>query len=577
MEVWGGATFDVCLRFLQENPWKRLRKLRNRIPNILLQMLIRGSNAVGYTAYPNNLIERFVIESWENGVDIFRIFDSLNWLKAMEASIGFVRNKTQGLAEVSMCYTGDILDPKRSKYDLNYYLQLAKNIENAGAHILAIKDMAGLLKPYAATELITALKETINIPIHLHTHDTSALQHATYLKAIEAGIDVVDVALGGLSGLTAQPNFNSMVELMKFQERENKMDIDKLNQFSNYWEVVRDYYYPFESGLKAGTAEVFKHEIPGGQYSNLKPQMNALGLADQFDDVKKAYEEVNHLFGDIVKVTPSSKVVGDMALYLVTNKLTAKDVLEKGDAISFPESVQAFFRGDLGQPKGGFPKNLQKLILKDKKPYSDQPNAHLEPINFEEEYAAFKEKFKGYLTRKFQMTDFLSYKLYPKVYADYMEKLKLYGNISKIPSLNFFYGMKEGEEVLVDVAPGKTIIVSLLSVGPSDEEGKRTVFFRVNGQTRNVSILDQSLGIQKIENKLADSENPNQIGSPLQGMLSKVFVKKGQKVKKNEPLFVIEAMKMETTITATFEATIASIVLPEGSLVNADDLVLELG
>ena len=576
MEVWGGATFDVCLRFLQENPWKRLRKLRSRIPNILLQMLIRGSNAVGYTAYPNNLIERFVVESWENGVDVFRIFDSLNWLDAMEASIGFVRNKTNGLAEVSMCYTGDILDPKRSKYGLNYYLQLAKNIENAGAHILAIKDMAGLLKPYAATELITALKETVDIPIHLHTHDTSALQHATYLKAIEAGIDVVDVALGGLSGLTSQPNYNSMVEMMKFQERENKMDIDKLNQFSNYWEAVRDYYYPFESGLKAGTAEVFKHEIPGGQYSNLKPQMNALGLADQFDDVKKTYEEVNHLFGDIVKVTPSSKVVGDMALYLVTNKLTTKDVLEKGDTISFPESVQAFFRGDLGQPKGGFPKNLQKLILKDKIPYTDQPNAHLEPIDFDKEYAAFKEKFKGYLTRKFQMTDFLSYKLYPKVYADYMEKLKLYGNISKIPSLNFFYGMKEGEEVLVDIAPGKTIIVSLLSIGPSDEDGMRTVFFRVNGQTRNVSILDQSLGIQKIENQLADPENPNQIGSPLQGMLSKVFVKKGQKVKKNDPLFVIEAMKMETTITATFEAAVESIVLPEGSLVNADDLILEL-
>lgn len=577
MEVWGGATYDVCLRFLQENPWKRLEKIRRRVPNILLQMLIRGSNAVGYTAYPNNLIERFVVESWENGIDIFRIFDSLNWLDAMEASIGFVRNKTKGLAEVSMCYTGDILDPKRSKYDLKYYLQMAKDIENAGAHILAIKDMAGLLKPYAATELITALKETINIPIHLHTHDTSALQHATYLKAIEAGVDVVDVALGGMSGLTSQPNFNSMVELLKFQDRENPMDIEKLNQFSNYWEVVREYYYPFESGLKAGTAEVFKHEIPGGQYSNLKPQMNALGLADRFDDVKKTYGEVNHLFGDIVKVTPSSKVVGDMALYLVTNNLTAKDVLEKGNSISFPESVQAFFRGDLGQPKGGFPNQLQKIILKDKQSYTDQPNAHLDSIDFEKEMHLFKEEFKGYLSRKLDITDFLSSKLYPKVYKDYMEKLKLYGNISKIPSLNFFYGMKEGEEVLVDVAPGKTIIVSLLSVGPPNEDGIRTVFFSVNGQTRNVLILDQSLGIQKIENRVADPDDGHQIGSPLQGMLSKVFVKKGQKVKKNDPLFVIEAMKMETTITATTGATVDSIVLQEGTMVNADDLVLELG
>jgi len=515
-------------------------------------MLIRGSNAVDYTAYPNNLIERFVIESWENGIDIFRIFDSLNWLNAMEASIGFVRNKTQGIAEVSMCYTGDILDPKRSKYSLEYYMQMAKDIENAGAHILAIKDMAGLLKPYAATELITALKETINIPIHLHTHDTSALQHATYLKAIEAGVDVVDVALGGLSGLTSQPNFNSIVEMMKFQERENPVDIDKLNKFSNYWEAVREFYYPFESGLKAGTAEVFDHEIPGGQYSNLKPQMNGLGLADQFNEVKQAYGEVNRLFGDIVKVTPSSKVVGDMALYLVTNKMKASEVLEKGDTISWPESVQAFFRGDLGQPQGGFPKDLQKVILKDKKPYTDQPNAHLEPIDFDAEMIEFNEKYKNILSRDTDITDFLSHKLYPKVYEDYMEKLKMYGNISKIPTLNFFYGMKEEEEVLVDIAPGKTVIVKLLSIGPANEEGSRTVFFQVNGQTRNV-------------------------GSPLQGMLSKVFVEKGQKVKKNEPLFVIEAMKMETTITATHDAGIDSITLVGGTLVNSDDLVLTLG
>ena len=576
MEVWGGATFDVCLRFLQENPWKRLKKIRSRVPNILLQMLIRGSNAVGYTAYPNNLIERFVIESWESGIDIFRIFDSLNWLPAMEASIGYVREKTNGLAEVSMCYTGDILDPKRSKYSLDYYLRLAKDIENAGAHILAIKDMAGLLKPYAATELVTALKETVKIPIHLHTHDTSALQHATYLKAIEAGVDVVDVALGGLSGLTSQPNFNSVLEMMKFQKRENKMDIDTLNQFSNYWESVREYYYPFESGLKAGTAEVFNHEIPGGQYSNLKPQMNGLGLADQFDEVKNAYGEVNKLFGDIVKVTPSSKVVGDMALYLITNKMKASEVLEKGDSISWPESVQAFFRGDLGQPLGGFPKDLQQIILKDKKPYTDQPNAHLEPVDFDKEFKEFEKKFENHLSREFDITDFLSYKLYPKVYEEYMTRLKIYGNISKIPTLNFFYGMKENEEIFVDVAPGKRIIVQLLSIGPANDEGARTVFFRVNGQTRNIDIIDQSLGVVVIEHAKVDPADANQIGSPLQGMLSKVFVSKGEKVKKNQPLFVIEAMKMETTITSTHEAKVADIVLGGGTLVNADDLVLKL-
>lgn len=576
MEVWGGATFDVCLRFLQENPWRRLERLRNRIPNILLQMLIRGSNAVGYTAYPNNLIERFIIEASEFGIDIFRIFDSLNWLKAMEASIGYVRDKTNGLAEVSMCYTGDIIDPKKTKYNLDYYLNLAKDIENAGAHILAIKDMAGLLKPYAAKELITALKETIDIPIHLHTHDTSALQLATYMQAVEAGVDVIDVALGGLSGLTSQPNFNSMVELMQFHERENPMDIDSLNKFSNYWEVVREYYYPFESGLKAGTAEVFKHEIPGGQYSNLIPQMTALGLADRFDEVKKTYTEVNHLFGDIVKVTPSSKVVGDMALYLVTNNLKASEVLEKGETISWPESVQAFFRGDLGQPQGGFPEALQKIILKDKKPYTDLPNAHLEPVDFEKEFTIFKERFKNNIARELEITDFLSYKLYPKVYEDYSEKGRLYENISKIPSLNFFYGLKENEEVFVEIAKGKTIIVKLLSVGPANDDGLRTVFFRVNGQTRNIEVKDKALGVEVVENVKTDPSNPNQIGSPLQGLLSKVFVNQGQKVRKNDPLFVIEAMKMETTITAISDAEIENIVLTAGTLVNTDDLILSL-
>lgn len=576
MEVWGGATFDVCLRFLQENPWRRLERLRSRIPNILLQMLIRGSNAVGYTAYPNNLIEKFIIEAWGKGVDIFRIFDSLNWLKAMEASIGYVRNKTKGLAEVSMCYTGDILDVKRTKYNLDYYLQLAKDIENAGAHILAIKDMAGLLKPYAASELITALKETVNIPIHLHTHDTSSLQLATYMKAVEAGVDVVDVALGGLSGLTAQPNFNSMLELLRFHERENKMDIDKLNTFSNYWEVVREYYYPFESGLKAGTAEVFKHEIPGGQYSNLIPQMSALGLADRFTEVKNTYAEVNKLFGDIVKVTPSSKVVGDMALYLVTNNLKADDVLKIGDSISWPESVLAFFRGDLGQPLGGFPKQLQKIILKDKKPYTDLPNAHLTPVDFDKEFVEFEERFKDNIARKLEITDFLSYKLYPKVYETYSEKGSIYENISKIPTLNFFYGLKENEEIMVEIAKGKTIIVKLLSVGPPNKEGFRTLFFTVNGQSRNIEVKDKSLNIVVIENIKADASDPKQLGSPLQGLLSKVFVEIGQKIKKNEALFVIEAMKMETVITAVEDTEIMSIALSSGTLVNADDLVLSL-
>ncbi len=406
IEMWGGATFDVCLRFLNESPWTRLRELRKLMPNILFQMLLRGSNAVGYKAYPDNLIEKFIETSWENGIDIFRIFDSLNWAKAMEPSINFVRNKTGGIAEAAISYTGDILDPKETKYTLKYYTQLAKDLENAGAHMIGIKDMAGLLKPYAASELVSALKDTVKIPLHLHTHDTSSIQSATYLKAIEAGVDVVDVALGGLSGLTSQPNFNSIVEMMKNQEREHEFNIPKLNEFSNYWEDVREVYYPFESGLKAGTAEVYQHEIPGGQYSNLRPQAEALGLGDRFDEVKKMYARVNEMFGNLVKVTPSSKVVGDMAIFMVTNNLYPEDVMERGEDISFPESVINFFKGDLGQPLGGFPQELQRIILKNQIAYTDRPNAHLEPIDFDEEFGVFKKKLcLKMLTRSINYTE----------------------------------------------------------------------------------------------------------------------------------------------------------------------------
>lgn len=571
-EVWGGATFDVALRFLHEDPWTRLAELRKAIPNVLLQMLIRGSNGVGYKAYPDNMVEKFVEKSWETGVDIFRIFDSLNWMKGIGPCIEYVRSRTEGIAEGAMCYTGDILDPERSKYTLEYYLQLAKDIENAGAHILAIKDMAGLLKPYAATELITALKDTVKIPIHLHTHDTSALQPATYLKAIEAGVDVVDVALGSISGLTSQPNFNSVVEMMRFQEREHPMDIKRLNEFSNYFDIVREYYYPFESGLKASTASVFDHEIPGGQYSNLKPQAIALGLADKFEEIKLMYAQVNKLFGDVVKVTPSSKVVGDMALYLVSNGLTIEDVLERGDTISFPESVVDFFMGRLGQPYGGFPKEIQKIVLKDKQPFTERPNSHLEPIDFDGGFIEFKKKFDASL----KFTDYLSYLMYPKVFEGYYSKQKEFGDISKVPTGNFFYGMKLREETLVEIGDGKNIIIELLSIGPADDDGMRTLFFRVNGMTRNIEVLDKSLNIQRIEHEKADKDNINQVGAPLQGMLSQVLVSKGDKIKKNQPLFIIEAMKMETTVTAAADGNVERIALTSGTLVEADDLVLVL-
>jgi pyruvate carboxylase len=576
MEVWGGATFDVCLRFLNENPWERLQLLRKAMPNILLQMLIRGSNGVGYTAYPDNLIEKFVEQSWENGVDVFRVFDSLNWMESIAPCIEFIRTKTGGLAEGTICYTGDILNPSKTKYDLKYYVQLAKDIENAGAHILGVKDMAGLLKPNAAFELISALKSELNIPIHLHTHDTSSVQAAMYLKAAEAGVDVIDVALGGLSGLTSQPNFNSILEIFRFHERENSINPKKLAEYSDYWELVRNYYYPFESGLKSGSGEVYTHEIPGGQYSNLKGQAIALGLEDKFPEVTRMYGEVNSLFGDIIKVTPSSKVVGDMAQYLISNNLTIQDVLEKGDSMSFPESVISFFKGDLGQPVGGFPKELQKLILKNVEPYTERPNEHLEPIDFEKEFEAFKLNFSAGMNREVEITDFLSYKLYPKVYLDAYNQHKKYGNMINIPTKNFFYGMDVGEEIMIELDRGKNILISLVSITQPDSLGNVNILFKVNGQFRNTIVKDKSIKVVLNENVKIETNNPKQIGAPLQGLLSTVFVENGQEVKRNQPLFVIEAMKMETTLLAPNDGIVNKIQLKEGTLVTSDDLVIVL-
>ena len=569
MEVWGGATFDVALRFLHEDPWKRLQLLRSTIPNILLQMLIRGANAVGYTSYPDNLVEKFIEKSFENGVDVFRIFDSLNWVKSMEVSINAVRNHTGGIAEACICYTGDIMDAKRKKFSLQYYLDLAKQLENAGAHILAIKDMAGLLKPYAAEILITELKKNIKIPIHLHTHDTSGIQLATYLKAIEAGVDIVDVALSSMSGLTSQPNFNTLVEALRNTKHEVDFDVNSLNAFSNYWEDVREYYYPFESGLMSGTAEVYKHEIPGGQYSNLKPQAVSLGLAERMDDIKKSYEDVNELFGDIVKVTPSSKVVGDMAMFMVTQNLSREDILTKGESLSFPESVKSMFKGDLGQPPGGFPKELQKIILKNEKPYTDLPNTHLPPVDFLKEFDEFQKKFDNYQS----FLDFLSYQFYPKVFEEYYRFKLKHGDVSMVPTPAFFYGMKPNEEILVNIGEGKTLLIRLLYVGNYiDDEGKRSVYFRLNGQTRQIEVTDAKASVKKAQHVKAAGEK--QIGAPLQGRLSKVFVKPDEEAKKNSPLFTIEAMKMETTITANNDLVVSSVFLSEGTMVEADDLVI---
>lgn len=571
MEMWGGATFDVCLRFLKEDPWTRLRLIREAMPNILMQMLLRGSNAVGYAAYPDNLIEKFVEEAWKGGIDVFRIFDSLNWLEAMKVSIRAVRERTNAVAEASICYTGDFLTQPDTKYSLQYYLDLARQLEDEGAHILNIKDMAGLLKPETASVLIAELKKAVDIPIHLHTHDTSGIQSSTYMKAIEQGVDIVDCAISSMSGLTSQPSLNSMVAMMRGHKRENPYNLDSLNQFSTYWEDIREYYYPFETELRAGTAEVYKHEIPGGQYSNLRPQARSLGLEEQFETVKKNYAIANKLFGNIIKVTPSSKVVGDFALFMTSQNLTEEDIMERGDQLSFPESVKSFFRGDIGQPHGGFPKKLQKMVLKREKPYTDRPNAHLEPVDFDKEFAEFQTKFSEYCT----IQDFLSYKLYPKVFEEFYAHYQRYGSVMYIPTKSFFYGLKDNEEVLVDIAEGKTIMVRQLYKSDfTDEDGMRSVTFEMNGQLRRIPVNDEGFESSTQKNEKVSDES-KQVGSPSQGKISEIKVKEGQNVEENAPLFVIEAMKMETITSAPFGGKVKRVAVEAGTIVEYNDLVIE--
>ena len=571
LELWGGATFDVAMRFLHECPWERLQLLREAMPNILFQMLFRGSNAVGYTAYPDNVIESFIEKSWENGVDLFRIFDSLNWIEGMRKSIQVVRERTGGIAEGTICYTGDVLrtDPGY-KYNLQYYLDLAKQLEDAGAHMLAVKDMAGLLKPYAATKLITALKETVSIPIHLHTHDTASIQAATLLKAIEAGVDIVDGCMSSMSGLTSQVNLNSLIAAMEGQPREQKFNLKSLNDYANYWEDVREMYYPFESGLKAGTAEVYNHEIPGGQYSNLRPQAIALGLEHKFEEVKENYAIVNRMFGDIVKVTPSSKVVGDMAIYMTSNGLTEQDVMERGRTLAFPDSVIDLFKGGLGQQPGGFPKELSDIILRGEKPYPGRPNDHLKAVDLDAEFATFKKEFDPEQT----YLDFLSYKMYPAVFRDFYKHQQEYGSLSHLPTPVFFYGLKLNEEVTVQLGKGKVLIIRLLYRSPADENGMCIVTFEFNGQIRSVQIRDLSVKPTKATNRKAVGEK--EIGTSLQGKLSAIMVKPGQEVEQNAPLFVIEAMKMETTITANTAGKVKAVYLHPGELVEQGDLVVEM-
>lgn len=570
MEVWGGATFDVALRFLHECPWERLQKLRAAMPNTLLQMLFRGSNAVGYSAYPKNIIGKFIEEAWKNGIDIFRIFDSLNNLDSMLPAIQFVDKNTEAIAQASIGYTGDVLRGGNNKYNLDYYKDLARRIEDAGAHMIAIKDMAGLLKPQAAEILIPALKESVSLPIALHTHDTAGTQVATYLKAIDAGIDSIDCALASFSGTTSQPSLNAMVALMQGQERENKLNLNSLNQYSNYWEAVREMYYPFESDLKSSTVEVYDNEIPGGQYSNLRQQAEGVGLGDKLPLIKHNYAVVNELFGDIVKVTPSSKVVGDMALFMTANSLTKEDVLDESKNHSFPASVIGFFKGDLGIPYGGFPEKLRNIVLKNEDK-NQAPLAQILPdVDLEEDMKAFYAKYP-----ESNFLDYLSYKMFPKVYDEYYNHKLTYGEVTELPTPAFYYPLKKDKEISIKLNQGKLIYIQLVFVSGADEEGMRTVTFRLNGGNRTVRVKDNSVTSKKVAHQKV-SNPTKEVGAPLQGSLSSIMVKEGDVIDAGTALFIIEAMKMESTVSASVAGKIKRIVLNPGTMVDQNDMVIEL-
>ena len=572
MEMWGGATFDTSMRFLNEDPWMRLRVLREKIPNICFQMLFRGSNAVGYSNYPDNAVAGFVKHAAEAGMDIFRVFDSLNYLPNLKVAMEAV-NETHGICEAAICYTGNILDPQRSKYSLKYYVKLAQELEKMGAHFLAIKDMAGLCKPAAASALVKALKDEIGIPIHFHTHDTSGISAASILSAAEAGVDVVDLAIASMSGSTSQPNLNSIVAALQFTKRDTGLDLDALNQFSDYWEQVRNYYAPFDTSPKAGSAEVYLHEMPGGQFTNLKEQAAAMGLASRWPEIARTYAEVNQLFGDIVKVTPSSKVVGDMTMFLVTRGIKPADVvnLEPG-SVPFPESVIDMLGGGLGQPLGGWPKKVQHVVLGNRKPIKGRPGAELKPLNFKK----IAEELSPKLKREATMDDVFSHVMYPEVFADFTKKANANGDLSVLPTPAFFYGMKPGQEVAIEIEPGKTLFIRMVNVGAVDAEGKRNVNFELNGMGRQLSVVDRSVKPTVKARVKADSAKPSEVGAPIPGLVTVLSVSVGAKVAKGDKLAVLEAMKMQTTIYAPCAGTVDEIAVGVSDAVESKDLMLKI-
>ncbi len=571
LEMWGGATFDTAMRFLHEDPWQRLRQLREKIPNICFQMLLRASNAVGYTSYPDNVVTEFVEESARQGIDVFRIFDSLNSVENMRVAIDAVL-ETPSICEPAICYTGDILDPGRPKYSLQYYVKMAKQLERLGAHFLAIKDMAGLCKPYAAFRLVKALRQEVGLPIHFHTHDTSGLNATSILKASEAGVDVADTAISAMSGQTSQPNLNSIVEALRHSPRDTGLDIEALNECSDYWEQARTFYIPFDTGPRTGDAKVYLHEIPGGQYTNLREQADAMGLGHRWSEVEKTYAEVNLLFGDIVKVTPSSKVVGDMALFLLSKGMKPQDLLHLDTAhdLALPNSVVDMFSGSLGIPVGGWPRKLQRIILRGAEPRRGRPGADLPAVD----YDFVRQTLEKKIGRIPQQDEVLSYLLYPEVFLKYDRFYHSYGDVSVLPTLNFFYGMRSGEEITVEIEVGKTLVIKYLTVGEPHPDGSRTVFFELNGQPREAVVRDRTLQAAAPTHPKVNPADPGHVGSPSPGIVTHVFVQLQQKIERGEKLLAMEAMKMQSTLYSPIAGRITQILASPGQRVDAKDLLL---
>ena len=574
VEAWGGATYDTAYRFLKESPWKRLELLRNRMPNTLIQMLLRASNAVGYSNYPDNVVQEFIKISASHGIDVFRIFDSLNWVENMKMPIDEAL-KTGKIVEGTICYTGDITSPKETKYTLDYYVNMALELESLGCHSIAIKDMAALLKPRAAKELVTALKKELHVPLHLHTHDSTGNGVSTVLMAAEAGVDIVDLAIESMSSMTSQPSMNAVVEALRGSKRDTGLDFEELDELSRYYGRIRKVYEQFESDMKAPNAEIYKYEIPGGQYSNLLAQVTSMGSADDFESIKALYKDANDLLGNIVKVTPTSKAVGDLAIFMFKNGLTKENILTAGAGLSYPDSVVSYFQGMMGQPYGGFPKELQKIVLKDIEPLTDRPGKSLPPVDFESIKKHLVEKYNyGDKSEEVMNQKAISYALYPKVYEDYCEHFQMYNDVTRLESHVYFYGLRKGEETYLNIGEGKQLLIKYLEEGEPDENGVRTLTFQVNGMLRTVKIQDKNLEIKADRKLKADKTNPQHLGSSIPGTVGKVLVKEGDAVTENMPLLTVEAMKMETTVVSKITGTVDKIYVQQGDTVSQDDLLI---